>query len=156
MALAAPRLLLPGRRSRPENVRRILIADAPAAWRHDHAGAAHQEGAPALPHAEIVMACPRAYAPIFAHKPYGTTVWPFDPRSLADHTAMRRKRGFDLALVPGDNRWSWLARMLNARWVVAFVPERRSYKDWPVDEFGAHAAGAARLGRHRGAASGGR
>ena len=28
--------------------------------------------------------------------------------------------GFDLAIVPGDNRYSWLAAAAGARWIVAF------------------------------------
>ena len=87
-----------------------------------------------FPDAEIVMACPKAYAPIYAGRPYGVTVLGFDPRSLSDHVALRKRRGFDLALVPGDNRWSWLARALDARWIVAFAADETSYKDWPVDE----------------------
>lgn len=134
-ALAAPSLLLPGRRSRPENVRRVLIAHHLLLGDTIMLAALIKKARQQFPRAEIVMACPRAYAPIFAPKPYGAMVLPFDPRSMADHAAMRRQRGFDLALVPGDNRWSWLARMLDARWIVAFAPERRGYKDWPVDEF---------------------
>ena len=88
-----------------------------------------------FPDAEIVMTVPRSFASLYGGRPYGVKVLPFDPRSLEDHVGMRRGRGFDLALVPGDNRWSWLARMLGARWIVAFDPDRKSYKDLPVDEF---------------------
>jgi ADP-heptose:LPS heptosyltransferase len=87
------------------------------------------------PEAEIVMTVPRSFASLYAGRPYGVRALPFDPRSLEDHMAMRREGGFDLALVPGDNRWSWLARMLRARWIVAFQSDRRSYKDVPVDQF---------------------
>jgi ADP-heptose:LPS heptosyltransferase len=87
-----------------------------------------------FPDAEIVMTCPAAYAPLYAGKPYGVTVLPLDPRSLRNHMALRKSRGFDLALVPADNRWSWLARALEASWIVAFAPDEASYKDWPVDE----------------------
>jgi len=86
------------------------------------------------PDAEIVMTCPRAYASIYEGRPYGVRVLPFDSRSLADHRALRKHRGFDLAVVPGDNRWAWLARALDARWVVAFAPDQPSYRDWPIDE----------------------
>jgi ADP-heptose:LPS heptosyltransferase len=36
--------------------------------------------------------------------------------------------------VPGDSRLSWLARALDARWIVAFAGDSPAYKDWPVDE----------------------
>jgi ADP-heptose:LPS heptosyltransferase len=87
-----------------------------------------------FPDAEIMMALPRAYAPLYAARPYGVRPLAFDARSLADHRALSRHAGFDLALVPGDNRWSWLARALESRWIVAFAPDRRRYHDWPVDE----------------------
>jgi ADP-heptose:LPS heptosyltransferase len=87
-----------------------------------------------FPDAEIVMTVPAAYAPIYASRPYGVRALPLDVRSVASHRALRAQRGFDLALVPGDNRWSWLARALEARWIVAFAPDQGSYKDWPVDE----------------------
>lgn len=86
------------------------------------------------PRAEIVLTTPPAYAPIFTGRPYGVDVVPLGPRSLAEHRALHRRRGFDLAIVPGDNRWSWLARACDARWIIALTPERRSYKDWPIDE----------------------
>ena len=35
----------------------------------------------------------------------------------------------------GAPKGSWLARMLDARWIVAFASDRNSYKDVPVDEF---------------------
>jgi hypothetical protein len=40
-----------------------------------------------------------------------------DPATLKPLLA---QTGFDLALIPGDNRLSWLARALGARWIVAF------------------------------------
>ena len=57
-----------------------------------------------FPEAEIVMAVPRAFAPLYSGRPYGVKPLPFDRRSLGDHVAMRSEAGFDLALVPGDNR----------------------------------------------------
>ena len=55
---------------------------------------------------------------------------PRDPSA----SALWRDRGFDLALVPGDNRMSWLALALDARWIVAFAGDRPPAKSWPVDE----------------------
>ena len=42
--------------------------------------------------------------------------------------------GFDLALIPGDNRHSWLAQAMGARWIVAFAGDRPAYKSWLIDE----------------------
>lgn len=85
------------------------------------------------PEAEIVMAVPEPFAPLFATRPYGVRAvgWsPYAPHRSGLFTAS----GFDLGIVPGDNRYAWLARALDARWIVAFSGDRPAYKSWPVDE----------------------
>jgi ADP-heptose:LPS heptosyltransferase len=86
------------------------------------------------PDADIVMTCPVAYAGLYAGNPYGARVVPYDPREASTLGPLLAEAGFDLALVPGDNRLSWLARALGARWIVAFAGDSPAYKDWPVDE----------------------
>jgi len=121
------------RRSRPVDPRRILIAQ------HLLLGdtlmltplvAKLRERYPA---AELVMALPEAYAPLYARAPYGLRAVGWDPRRPGA-SALWREPGFDLALIPGDNRFSWLALALGARWIVAFADDRRAAKSWPVDE----------------------
>src|SRR5262245_22358444 len=125
---------LPRRRERPAKVRRLLIAHHLLLGDTVMLTPLIKKARERFSDAELVMTCPRAYAPIYAGKPYGLSALPFDPRSLADHRALRAQRGFDLALLPADNRWSLLARALDARWIVAFAPDARTYKDWPIDE----------------------
>jgi ADP-heptose:LPS heptosyltransferase len=86
------------------------------------------------PDATIAMTCPIAYLELYAARPYGVEALAYDPRVPATLAALRPQQGFDLALVPGDNRLSWLARALDARWIVAFAGDSPRYKDWPVDE----------------------
>jgi ADP-heptose:LPS heptosyltransferase len=86
------------------------------------------------PGAEIVATCPTAYAGLYAGRPYGVRALAYDPYDAGTLNALRAESGFDLALVPGDNRLSWLARALGARWIVAFAGDAPRYKDWPVDE----------------------
>jgi ADP-heptose:LPS heptosyltransferase len=135
MAHAAPGILLRAWRQRPQQVNRLLIAHHLLLGDTIMLTALLKKARARFPGAEIAMTVPRAFAPLYAGKPYGVKALAFDPRSLADHVAMRSERGFDLALIPGDNRWSWLARMLKARWIVAFASDRGTYKDVPVDEF---------------------
>jgi len=71
---------------------------------------------------------------LYEKRPYGVMVQPYDPKQPASFAALRQHKGFDLALIPGDNRYSWLARALDARWIVAFAGDRPVYKNWPVDE----------------------
>lgn len=121
-------------RERPGEVRRLLVAQHLLLGDTIMLTPLLKKARQRFPQAEIVMALPRAYAPLYAGKPYGVHALPFDPRSVADQRALGREGGFDLALVPGDNRWSWLARAMHARWIVAFAPDAASSREWPVDE----------------------
>lgn len=86
------------------------------------------------PTAELVMTAPKAIAPLYEKRPYGVRAIPYDPRDPATLQALYPLHGFDLAIVPGDNRHAWLARALGAGWVVAHAGDRPAYKDWAVDE----------------------
>ena len=124
-----------GPRVRPGTVRRILVAHhllagdtlmlAPllAKLREQH------------PAAEIVVTMRRALVPLFAGRPYNVRAVAFDPRDGHALTELLEDRRFDLALVPGDNRYGWLAAALDAAWVVAFSGDRPAHKSWMVDEF---------------------
>ena len=85
------------------------------------------------PQAEIVLTVPLAIAPLYEKRPYAVTAWPFDPRASATLKPMLASSGFDLALVPADNRYSWLALALGSRWIIAHSGDRPAYKSWPVD-----------------------
>jgi len=87
-----------------------------------------------FPYAELVMATPKAIAPLYEKRPYGITAIPYDPRDSATLKALHRRGGYDLAIVPGDNRYGWLALALGARWIVGFDADRPAYKNWPFDE----------------------
>ena len=133
MAHGGVRQLLAARR-KPESVKRLLVAHHLMLGDTIMLTPLLKKARRRFPEAEIVMTVPRAYACLYAGRPYGVVALPLDPRSLENHRALRRQRGFDLALVPGDNRWSWLARALGSRWIVAFASDRPGYKEWPVDE----------------------
>ncbi|MFN2643550.1 MAG: glycosyltransferase family 9 protein [Burkholderiales bacterium] len=132
--MAAAGLRLPLQRARPVEVRRLLIVQHFLLGDTIMLTPLLKKARERFLDAEIIMVCPRPYAAIYSKRPYGVEVLPFEARSLGDHIALRKRRGFDLALVPGDNRWSWLARALDSRWIVAFAPDQRRYHDWPVDE----------------------
>jgi ADP-heptose:LPS heptosyltransferase len=83
--------------------------------------------------AEIVLAARRAVASLYAGRPYGVRAEVYEPREAATLDAFL-DAGFDLAFVPGDNRYSWLAAAAGARWIVAFSGDRPAAKSWPVDE----------------------
>lgn len=86
------------------------------------------------PGAEIVMTTPKAIVPLYEKRPYGVQAVPYDPRDPSTFKALRSLRGFDLAIVPGDNRHGWLARALGAKWVTAHAGDRPAGKNLAVDE----------------------
>src|SRR6476659_1579035 len=83
------------------------------------------------PAADIAMTVPVPIAPLYATRPYGVRALPFDPRDSA--SALYDEAPFDIALVPGDNRYAWLAAAMRARFIVAFAGDRPPAKSWPVD-----------------------
>ena len=135
-----------GRRARPATPGRILVAHhlllgdtlmlTPllAKLRERH------------PAADIAMTTPRGIAPIYRGAPYGVRALAYDTRDASTFDAAEAARGFDLAYVPADNRFSWLAAAYRARWIVAFAGDRPAYKSWPVDESRPYRATPAALG----------
>jgi ADP-heptose:LPS heptosyltransferase len=83
------------------------------------------------PHADIAMTVATNVAPIYATKPYAVRALPFEPR--ASQPSLFAEAPFDLAIVPGDNRYAWLAAAMRARFIVAFAGDRPASKSWQVD-----------------------
>jgi len=133
-ARALPRLVLKPWRRKPTKLRRILIAHhlllgdtlllTPliAKLREEH------------PQAEIALACPKAIVPLFAMRPFNLTILPFDPRDLLTVRAVLDSGPYDLGIVAGDNRHSWLALGAGCRWIVAHSNDIPAWKNWPVNE----------------------
>jgi len=86
------------------------------------------------PAARITMTVPRAFAALYAARPYGVEPVVFEPREAGSLDALFSRGGFDLAFVPGDNRHAWLAAAAGARWIVAHAGDRPAWKNWAVDE----------------------
>ena len=86
------------------------------------------------PDAAIHMTVARPFAALYAARPYGVTVHPFDPRDFASFRTLFALPRFDIAILPADNRSSWLARAIGARWIVGIAADRPAHKNWPVDE----------------------
>lgn len=128
------RLASPGLAAPPANPARILIAHqlllgdtlmlSPllAKLRANH------------PYAELVMTVPPATACLYAARPWGVRTLPFSPRDVASVRPLFEEGPFDLAVVPGDNRHSWLAAAMGARHVVAHAGDVPATKNWFVDD----------------------
>ncbi|MEP7061771.1 MAG: glycosyltransferase family 9 protein [Betaproteobacteria bacterium] len=88
------------------------------------------------PAADIVMTVADAVAPLYATRPYGVRAIGWNPAALSP--VLFAEAPFDLAFVPGDNRYAWLAAAMRARWIVAFGGAASMRRDWPVDQFVAY------------------
>ena len=86
------------------------------------------------PAAHIAMTVPRAFAPLYAARPFGVDAQILDPRAVESLRQLLQQPRFDLVILPADNRWSWLARAIGARWIVGLAGDRPAHKNWPVDE----------------------
>ncbi|HRO58373.1 MAG TPA: glycosyltransferase family 9 protein [Burkholderiaceae bacterium] len=133
-ARALPRLLLKPLRRRPRQIRRVLIA-------HHLLLGDTLLLAPLLaklraryPDAEIALACPPATLPLFGGHPFQATALPFDRHDASSIAAILHSGPYDLGIVPGDNRYSWLALAAGCRWIVAHSGDAPAWKNWPVDE----------------------
>ncbi|AUG98671.1 glycosyltransferase family 9 protein [Prodigiosinella confusarubida] len=86
------------------------------------------------PDARIVLLCKLPFMEVYQLNPYRIEVQVYDP-ALADSVSKIIQSGpYDLAIIPGDNRYSWLALAAGSRWIVAHSPAKRNAKSWPVNE----------------------
>jgi hypothetical protein len=81
-----------------------------------------------------VLISSMAMVPLYQSRPFGVVVWPYHPRRFETVAIMSRQGGFDLAVVPGDNRHGWLTAALRSRWIVAHAGDRPRIKSWMIDE----------------------
>lgn len=85
------------------------------------------------PDAERVVLARPAVAPLFAKRPYGVTVLPYNRRDSSSQARVLHSGPYDLAIVPDDNRYAWLARAAGARRVIGFANDRPAWKNWMLD-----------------------
>ena len=129
-----------GRRHRPGTPQRILVAHNLLLGDTLMLTALLARLRARWPQAAIVMTVAPALLPLYAGKPYGVEVLPFDAHRASTARRIMASGPYDLALVPGDNRSTWLAHAARARWVVALdesgLPLRTRIADqllpWPA------------------------
>ncbi|MDQ3028231.1 MAG: glycosyltransferase family 9 protein [Pseudomonadota bacterium] len=86
------------------------------------------------PQAQITLLASPAFVPLYQQRPYGVRALPFTPSHSATTRALLEESPFDLAIVPGDNRYSWLAAAMRARHIVVHTGTRPLTQEWFVDE----------------------
>lgn len=87
-----------------------------------------------FPDAELTMIMPPACAPLYQGRPFGLRALPFRPDRPETCSAVLDEAPFDWAVLPGDNRFSWLAQALGAQWITGWEKDRPATKNWMVDE----------------------
>jgi ADP-heptose:LPS heptosyltransferase len=87
-----------------------------------------------FPDHQRYMLCKRGFLELFKAKPYGSMPVPFDPRSWQDFLHLYHLGPFDLAIVIGDNRYSWLAQAVRSDQVVGHESDRVSWKNWMLPQ----------------------
>ena len=92
------------------------------------------------PAAERVVLCQPSFMPLFENHPYGVTAMPFSRRDARSQQNILRSGPYDLAIIPDDNRYAWLARAAGARWIVGFANDLPHWKNWMLDHAVPYAA----------------
>lgn len=84
--------------------------------------------------AEIDLLVPPAFVALYEGRPFGVRALPFAPSDAATARPLFDAAPYDLAIVPADNRFSWIAAAMGARHIVAHAGDYPWTKDWFVDE----------------------
>jgi ADP-heptose:LPS heptosyltransferase len=85
------------------------------------------------PNAQRYVLCRPSYLPLFENHPYGVTPIPFSRKDAESQRRVLRSGPYDLAIVPDDNRYAWLARAAGARWIAGFANDTPTWKNWMLD-----------------------
>lgn len=86
------------------------------------------------PQADIAMAMPPAFVPLYSGKPFGLRALPLSMKRPETVAALLAEAPWDWAILPGDNRFSWLAQAARARWISGWERDTPGYKNWLVDD----------------------
>ncbi len=86
------------------------------------------------PQAEIALLAAPGLVPLYAARPYGVRALAFSASRSATTRALLEEAPFDLAFIPGDNRYSWLAAAMRSRHIVVHAGPRPLSQEWFVDE----------------------
>ncbi|AXE34734.1 glycosyltransferase family 9 protein [Chromobacterium phragmitis] len=122
------------RKPKPEAVERVLILHQFLLGDALMATSLLAKARQRFPNADIALACPPGQAELYESRPYGIRPLPWHPRDFASIRRLFAERRFDIAYLMGENRLSFLARAMGARWIVGFAGETPRYKNWLVDE----------------------
>lgn len=87
-----------------------------------------------FPSASITLALPRLTADLFKTSPFKLHVLEWSEKEYGSVKSLLNQGPFDLAFVPWDNRMSWVARAVGARWIIGLAETRSTWKSLFLDE----------------------
>ncbi len=85
------------------------------------------------PQARICVSMPAPLMPLFSTKPASVEAFPFNPKDFASVRTVLAMGPFDLAIIPAENRFTWLARAAGAKHIVGFANDAPNWKNWMLD-----------------------
>ena len=136
LQLAATRRLTSGhKRQKPKTIQKILVCHQLLLGDTVMLAPLFAKLRMLYPDAELVMAGPEAYVPLFAENPWGVKARSFNLRQPKTIRNLAKDGDYDLALIPGDNRFSAVAQALGSKWIVAFEGDSSWHKNIFIDEF---------------------
>ncbi len=121
-------------RRHPLSVRRILIAHQLLLGDTILLAPLLKQLERSYPDAQRVLLVRPAFMPLFQGRPYGVSALPFSRRDQDLQRAVMQSGPYDLAIVPDDNRYAWLARAAGASWIVGFGGDRDAWKNFMLDD----------------------
>ena len=122
------------KRRRPAHIERILIAHNLLLGDTLMLTALIARCRARWPQAEMVMTVAPAMQALFATRPYGVQVLPFEVHRASTARKIGESGPYDLALVPGDNRHTVLAHAAGARWIIVLDDARLRVSNIMADE----------------------
>lgn len=124
----------PRYRTRPENPLKILVLHELLLGDTIMLAALFSRLRERHPYAKIYTTAPIALLPLFSNRPYDIEVLPFSERSPDALRGLTQAKYCDLAIIPGENRYSLIARAIGARWIVALAGAKPRWKNWLADQ----------------------
>lgn len=132
---AIPRL--PGkflRRRPPQQVKRILVAHNLLLGDTVMLSPLLHKLRAAYPAAEITLLCKKPFLDLFRLNPLNIKVMPWQLNDTASVSAVIRSGPWDLAFIPGDNRYAWLTLAAGTRWIVAHNASEKTFHHLAIDD----------------------
>jgi len=85
--------------------------------------------------AEIFLLVAPHLVPLYKMRPFGVHTLPYHPRKPSLLLSCIINGTYDIAIVPGDNRYSWLARAMGSKTIITLSGDGEKWKDWQSDHF---------------------